>query len=195
MCGYRKLQNERLARGCLKWLGEMEALNWFLQFFKVQKLATSRYVCAQPTSCAAHSCSTTALQHITHCSLPFFWQELFFLLEKNPIVVLCNLLIESTGRWCKIICRRVRFKSGWAFRVGFGLKLVKMFRADFGPANKMFSQWRTLLSPVTVEAIELIKPSMKKFNCELFSYACFATPLIPRSCACLDSIGKFGLRA
>ena len=49
-------------------------------------------------------------------------------------------------------------KSG---RAGFGHKFVKIFLAYFGPAYKIFSQRRTFSSPVAVEAIELIKSSMK----------------------------------
>jgi len=43
----------------------------------------------------------------------------------------------------------------------------------------MFSQRRTLLSPVTVEAIELIETSIKIINCELLSHVFFAMPPIP----------------
>jgi len=32
-------------------------------------------------------------------------------------------------------------------------------------------------------------------NCDLLSHVYFATPPIPRSCAYLDSLGKFGFRA
>jgi len=48
---------------------------------------------------------------------------------------------------------------------------------------------------VSVEAIELIKSSIKMIGCEVFSHAYFATPPIPRSCAYLDSFGKFGFWA
>jgi len=51
------------------------------------------------------------------------------------------------------------------------------------------------LSPVTVEAIELIRSLTKIISCELFSHVDFATLPIPRRCTYLDSIGKFGFRA
>jgi len=35
---------------------------------------------------------------------------------------------------------------GFSGRAGFGLKFVKMFRADFGPAYRSFSQKRTLVA-------------------------------------------------
>ena len=41
------------------------------------------------------------------------------------------------------------------------IKLVEIFRADFGHAYKFFSQQRTLLTPDTVDAIELSKSSIK----------------------------------
>jgi len=40
-----------------------------------------------------------------------------------------------------------------------------------------------------------MKSSTKMINCELFSHVYFAASPIPRSCAYLDSLGKFGLRA
>jgi len=52
-----------------------------------------------------------------------------------------------------------------------------------------------LLSPVTVEAIELITSSIKTFNRELFNHVYFATSPIPRSCENLESLGKFSFRA
>jgi len=58
------------------------------------------------------------------------------------------------------VVSRVGPSSGWA-QAGYRVKFVKMFRADFGLACTFFSQQRTLLSPVTVEAIELIKSSIK----------------------------------
>jgi len=61
--------------------------------------------------------------------------------------------------------------------------------------EKNFSQRQTLLSPVTVEAIEMIKSSIKIINCELFSNAYFATPPMPCSCVYLDSFSKLGFRA
>jgi len=36
---------------------------------------------------------------------------------------------------------------------------------------------------------------MKMMNFELFSHVYFATTPIPRNCAYLDSLGKFGFRA
>jgi len=70
------------------------------------------------------------------------------------------------SRW--IVQPKQRCKFG---RAGFGLKFVKMFRANFKPAHKFFLQRRTLLLPVTVKAIELIKSSIKIFNCELWGEA------------------------
>jgi len=52
-------------------------------------------------------------------------------------------------------------KSDRDFRAGFRLKLVKMFRADFGSAYKIFSQRMTLMSLVPIEAVEFIKSSIK----------------------------------
>ena len=48
-----------------------------------------------------------------------------------------------------------------------------------------------ILWQVFVEAMELIKPSVKIVDCELFSHIYFATLPIHRSCAYLDSLGKF----
>ena len=48
-----------------------------------------------------------------------------------------------------------------------------------------------ILSQVIVEAMELIKSSVKIVNCELFSHISFATLPIPPSCGYLDSFGKF----
>jgi len=42
------------------------------------------------------------------------------------------------------------------------------------------------LSPVTVEAIELVKSSLKKVDCELFGHVRFVTSPISHSCAYLD---------
>ena len=47
-------------------------------------------------------------------------------------------------------------------RAEFGLKFVQTFRADFRPAYKIFSQRRTHLSPVSVDAIDLINLSINK---------------------------------
>jgi len=51
------------------------------------------------------------------------------------------------------------------------------------------------MSPVTVEAVELIKSSIQMINCELLSQVYVAAPPILRSCAYLDSLRKFGFRA
>ena len=80
-------------------------------------------------------------------------------------------------------------------RGGFRFKLIKMFRADFAPAYKIFLQRRTLLSPANAEENKLMKNSIKNDTCELFSHVCFATPLISRSCTYRDSQGKSGFRA
>jgi len=83
-------------------------------------------------------------------------------------------------------------KSGWAL---LWLKFVKLFGPISGlPAYIIFSQRRTLLSPVTVEPIELIKSSIKN-DCELFGRNDFATSPIPHSCAYLDSFGKFDFQS
>jgi len=76
-----------------------------------------------------------------------------------------------------------------------GIKFAKMFRADIAPAYKIFLQRWTFLLPVTVEKIELIKTLLKMINCELFSHFYFATLPMPRICAHLASLGKFGFRA
>jgi len=86
-----------------------------------------------------------------------------------------------------IVCAEQSCKSG---RAMFWLKFVKMFLADFGHASKFFSQRQKRLPPVTVEAIELIKYSVKMINCELFIHAYFATAPIPCSWAYLDSLVK-----
>ena len=75
-------------------------------------------------------------------------------------------------------------------RAGFGLKCIKMFRACI----QFFSIRLTLLSPVTVEAIEMITSSIKMINCELLGRVYFPTALKPRSCAYLDLFGNFGFR-
>jgi len=100
------------------------------------------------------------------------------------------LLFWNVFRWL-----RKSWKSGWVFRVGTHLKFVKTFLFDIGPAFNFFLQRRTLLLPVTVEAIELIKSCLKKINCALFSHVYFATLPMPRSCAHLDALGAFGCRA
>jgi len=51
----------------------------------------------------------------------------------------------------------VRFPAELQVGPGSGLSLSKRLR----PATKIFTQQRKLLSPVTVEAIELIKPFLK----------------------------------
>jgi len=51
---------------------------------------------------------------------------------------------------------------------GSGLSLSKRYGPISDLHTKFFSQRRTLLSPVTVEAIELIKSWLKMTNCDLF---------------------------
>jgi len=89
------------------------------------------------------------------------------------------------------------FRAGPGFRpglVGFGLKLAKMFRVDFGPAYKCFSQWRTRLSPTTVEAVELIMSSRKMIDCEWFSHNYFAAPPIPAAAPILTHAVNLAFR-
>jgi len=57
---------------------------------------------------------------------------------------------------------------------------------DFGSAYKTFSQPRTLLSPVTVEAMEMIKSLIQNVYDVLHVWSCLLycatnTPLLPMS--------------
>ena len=61
----------------------------------------------------------------------------------------------------RVVSQAAGFPGRARFRARFGFKFVKIFWASFGPACKVFWQRWTLLSPVTAEAIELIKSSAK----------------------------------
>ena len=97
--------------------------------------------------------------------------------------------------WKVFVWLRKSCKSGRTFRVetGSGLSLSKCFGLILCLHTKFFLQRRTLLLPVTVEAIELIKSWPKMINCELFSHFYFVTLPMPRSCAHLDLLGTIGL--
>jgi len=97
--------------------------------------------------------------------------------------IFSKMYVTPTIQSCKV-------GTGFSVRAGFGLKFVKIFRADFGPAYKIYSQRGTLLSPVTVEAIALIKSSRENdYLCVIHScLLCYATNT--RSCAYLDSLGN-----
>jgi len=59
---------------------------------------------------------------------------------------------------------RVMGQAGF-FRSGrVRVQVCQNVLADFGPADKMFLQQQTLLSLVLVEAIQLIKSSIKTIN-------------------------------
>ena len=79
---------------------------------------------------------------------------------------------------------KIYVKPCFSGRARFGLTFGKMSWSDFGPAHKLFSQRRTLLTlGTTVEVIEWIKSSRKMINCALHSHLYFATSSV---------IGSFG---
>ena len=86
--------------------------------------------------------------------------------KKQPLEIITTGILakckDSKGFHVRIASRAGISRSG----SGFGFNFVKMFRVDFGPACKILSQRWTLLSPVTGEAIDLIKFSIKIINCE-----------------------------
>ena len=99
--------------------------------------------------------------------------------KKQPLEIITTGILakckDSKGFHVRIASRAGISRSG----SGFGFNFVKMFRVDFGPACKILSQRWTLLSPVTGEAIDLIKFSIKIINCEWFTHVYFTTSPIP----------------
>ena len=124
------------------------------------------------------------------------WRLFFdhFVVARHAIILLrSDIPSGMCGRLRTVAASNNRDHAELWAGPGLDLRLSRCF----GPRanNKMFSQRRKLLSPVTVEAIELIKSSLKMINCELFSHIHIATSPVFRSCAYLVSLGKFDFRA
>ena len=91
-----------------------------------------------------------AMNRSRRVSVAFTWWQFC---QCNAVQFLKDLCVLESFAWL-----RQSWKSGRAFRVGpvSGLSLSKCFGPISG-LRTIFLQWRTLLSPVTVKAIDFIK--------------------------------------
>jgi len=83
--------------------------------------------------------------------------------ETKYVTMSTRAETETLNLHSKHNSHQLKVGPGFSGRAGFGIQFVKMFRTDFGPVCNFFSQLQTLLSPVSVEAIELIKSTKSEY--------------------------------